>query len=306
MIFACPNCQTQYNIAPEKFAGRVLRLRCRYCEHQIVVRDATGRHRQPTDVLRVAAALMDGEAPTGHYAGPPPADPPRRADGAAPAPPRPLPPESTLERARVRSSEGAVVETSPNAARRIRVPTGLFAKIEGTPHVEGPPPGDRRSGVQRRHVTSPGLRSAQPPQSSIPGSRGPAGRGQAEPTRRDAIPEDLYAGETVYESVPASMLEDLGPVDAIDFVDVDPIDMMAAIGAPPPSYLAEPSGPPAPTARPRAPAPRQPAAWPEPRPCQAPDAPAPPPKSVLQSLNHPALWVAIGVLAGVIVMALLK
>ena len=38
MKFLCPNCKAKYQIADEKISGRTLRMNCRKCGHDIVIR----------------------------------------------------------------------------------------------------------------------------------------------------------------------------------------------------------------------------------------------------------------------------
>ena len=45
MKFLCPQCKAKYQIADDKIDGRTLRMKCRRCEHEIVVKgdvDAAG------------------------------------------------------------------------------------------------------------------------------------------------------------------------------------------------------------------------------------------------------------------------
>src|SRR5215468_1035606 len=55
MKFVCDSCSTKYSIADERVRGRVLKIRCKSCNHVITVREeasqagpapGTGRHAQ--------------------------------------------------------------------------------------------------------------------------------------------------------------------------------------------------------------------------------------------------------------------
>lgn len=56
MRFACESCQTRYNLADEKIRGRILKIRCKSCNHVMVVRD-------PALVVQEAAPSFE-DAPT--------------------------------------------------------------------------------------------------------------------------------------------------------------------------------------------------------------------------------------------------
>src|SRR5262245_5222300 len=48
MKFVCDSCSTKYSIADERVRGRVLKIRCKSCNHVITVRDEA--HRQAESV----------------------------------------------------------------------------------------------------------------------------------------------------------------------------------------------------------------------------------------------------------------
>ncbi len=75
MKFDCDNCGTRYNIADEKVRRKVLKIRCRVCEHVITVRGADLERQAPdAEGDDAPAPLADGwfAAPDGEEIGPMP------------------------------------------------------------------------------------------------------------------------------------------------------------------------------------------------------------------------------------------
>jgi predicted Zn finger-like uncharacterized protein len=60
MKFSCDKCNTRYSIADERVRGRVLKIRCKACNHVITVREHEGAHGEPAD----HAAYDVGAPPT--------------------------------------------------------------------------------------------------------------------------------------------------------------------------------------------------------------------------------------------------
>ncbi len=109
MKFLCGNCKAKYQIADEKISGRTLRMKCRRCQHDIIIRG----EEQAAAAAPAAAASGAARAPAAprRPGGPAPAPAPRApqrgsalgADfrrsvgGAAPKPPAPAPPPPPAE-----------------------------------------------------------------------------------------------------------------------------------------------------------------------------------------------------------------
>ena len=49
MKFACDKCNTRYSIADERVHGRVLKIRCKACNHVITVREPDAAPPPPLD-----------------------------------------------------------------------------------------------------------------------------------------------------------------------------------------------------------------------------------------------------------------
>ena len=45
MKFLCDNCKAKYQIPDEKITGRTLRMKCRKCDHDIIIRGETAEAR---------------------------------------------------------------------------------------------------------------------------------------------------------------------------------------------------------------------------------------------------------------------
>ncbi|MFW5875780.1 MAG: zinc-ribbon domain-containing protein, partial [Myxococcota bacterium] len=69
MKFLCHHCKSKYQIADEKVAGRTLKMKCRKCGHDIIIRGDEGASSKP--------------------AAPPPSAPPRKAAAGPPPAPKP-------------------------------------------------------------------------------------------------------------------------------------------------------------------------------------------------------------------------
>ncbi|MFW6051858.1 MAG: zinc-ribbon domain-containing protein, partial [Myxococcota bacterium] len=69
MKFLCDNCKAKYQIADEKIAGRTLKMKCRKCGHDILIRGA--------EVASPAAPPAPPAAPPRAKAPQPKAPPPR-------------------------------------------------------------------------------------------------------------------------------------------------------------------------------------------------------------------------------------
>jgi predicted Zn finger-like uncharacterized protein len=64
MKFLCDNCKAKYQIADEKIAGRTLRMKCRRCEHDIVIRGKrSAQASQSTGQASQSSAQASGSAP---------------------------------------------------------------------------------------------------------------------------------------------------------------------------------------------------------------------------------------------------
>src|SRR5438067_1382981 len=57
MKFVCDSCNTKYSIADERVHGRVLKIRCKTCDHVITVRE---EHKSPPAPGNIAEALGRG------------------------------------------------------------------------------------------------------------------------------------------------------------------------------------------------------------------------------------------------------
>src|SRR6185436_15376401 len=54
MKFVCDSCNTKYSIADERVHGRVLKIRCKTCDHVITVREeAKPREATPSNIAEV-------------------------------------------------------------------------------------------------------------------------------------------------------------------------------------------------------------------------------------------------------------
>ncbi|MFW6085703.1 MAG: zinc-ribbon domain-containing protein, partial [Myxococcota bacterium] len=47
MKFLCHHCKSKYQIADEKVAGRTLKMKCRKCGHDIIIRGDEGASSKP-------------------------------------------------------------------------------------------------------------------------------------------------------------------------------------------------------------------------------------------------------------------
>ncbi len=112
MKFLCGNCKAKYQIADEKISGRTLRMKCRRCSHDIIIRGDQVESAPPAAVAAAVSAPR-APAPQARRAGPVAAAPAPRANapvrrptgsalgadfrrsltGSAPPPPAPPPAE---------------------------------------------------------------------------------------------------------------------------------------------------------------------------------------------------------------------
>src|SRR5579859_2699345 len=60
MKFVCDSCNTKYSIADERVHGRVLKIRCKTCDHVITVRE---EHKTPApgNIADLARGVGDGD-----------------------------------------------------------------------------------------------------------------------------------------------------------------------------------------------------------------------------------------------------
>lgn len=89
MKFLCDNCKAKYQISDEKIAGRTLKMKCRKCGHDIIIRG---------DSVGVAAPAAKAA---------PPPSPRAQAAGRAPAAPPPKPAAAAMRAGRATSSAHA-------------------------------------------------------------------------------------------------------------------------------------------------------------------------------------------------------
>ena len=71
MKFLCTNCRAKYQIADEKVAGRTLRMTCRQCKQEIVIRSAQRAVAPPPPASPLASGLQQALAAGGGHAVPP-------------------------------------------------------------------------------------------------------------------------------------------------------------------------------------------------------------------------------------------
>lgn len=114
MKFLCGNCKAKYQIPDEKVVGRTLRMKCRRCNHDILI----DGHAMPT------ASAAPARRPGGSSVSVMPPAPMRSGSGAGPLPARPAPPV-------------------PGAPRSKPPPSGLSADFRR--HVAAPPAVPARS-----------------------------------------------------------------------------------------------------------------------------------------------------------------
>jgi len=117
MKFVCERCHTKYSIADEKVRGKVLKVRCKSCEHVITVRESGATIDEP------AAATGSKEAPMSRSGTLAAAG---RAAGATASAPRPRRPSGALPAAAFHDG-GASPAVAPPAPPRRSIPTPVPA-----------------------------------------------------------------------------------------------------------------------------------------------------------------------------------
>jgi predicted Zn finger-like uncharacterized protein len=118
MKFLCQSCKAKYQIADEKVVGRTMKMKCRKCGHDIIIRGDAAAPARRSSVPPAPARLGSAPPPAPPKAGPPrpkKATPPPAPAAAAPPRPPPPPPSRALG-ADFRSQLGATaaVESGPS------------------------------------------------------------------------------------------------------------------------------------------------------------------------------------------------
>ena len=103
MKFLCPQCKAKYQIADDKIEGRTLRMKCRRCEHEIVVKGDL--------------AIAESEPP-------PPNKQPVQPLGKAPAGGRAVPAARPAAAPRTAPRARMSTQRQSSAAGRRKTPTG--------------------------------------------------------------------------------------------------------------------------------------------------------------------------------------